>query len=93
MKKKAFGDPGRTRTCNPRSRNPLLCPVELRDRLEHGLDMTRHGKTLAASSDRAVHLHNTANMKNLLFRQARSEPFSRASRLSSAAVRLSWAAG
>ena len=32
-----IGDPGRTRTCNPRSRNPLLYPVELRDRLEAGL--------------------------------------------------------
>lgn len=31
---KIAGDPGRTRTCNPRSRNPLLYPVELRDRLE-----------------------------------------------------------
>ena|SRR5579883_841324 len=33
--KKTFeniGDPGRIRTCNPRSRNPLLYPVELRDR-------------------------------------------------------------
>jgi hypothetical protein len=27
-----LGDPSRTRTCNPRSRNPLLCPVELWDR-------------------------------------------------------------
>jgi hypothetical protein len=26
------GDPSRTRTCNPRSRNPLLYPVELWDR-------------------------------------------------------------
>lgn len=26
------GDPDRIRTCNPRSRNPLLYPVELRDR-------------------------------------------------------------
>src|SRR6185369_15953493 len=31
------GDPSRTRTCNPRSRNPLLYPVELWDRLEAGL--------------------------------------------------------
>src|SRR5262249_27828018 len=29
---KGGGDPGRTRTCSPRSRNPLLYPVELRDR-------------------------------------------------------------
>ena len=28
----SIGDPGRARTCNPRSRNPLLYPVELRDR-------------------------------------------------------------
>ena len=27
-----IGDPSRTRTCNPRSRNPLLYPVELWDR-------------------------------------------------------------
>ena len=27
-----IGDPGRARTCNPRSRNPLLYPVELWDR-------------------------------------------------------------
>ena len=26
------GDPSRIRTCNPRSRNPLLYPVELWDR-------------------------------------------------------------
>ena len=26
------GDPNRIRTCNPRSRNPLLYPVELWDR-------------------------------------------------------------
>ena len=29
---KKLGDPSRTRTCNPRSRNPLLYPVELWDR-------------------------------------------------------------
>jgi hypothetical protein len=29
---KASGDPSRIRTCNPRSRNPLLYPVELWDR-------------------------------------------------------------
>src|SRR6202051_3933685 len=28
----ATGDPSRIRTCNPRSRNPLLYPVELWDR-------------------------------------------------------------
>jgi hypothetical protein len=28
-----IGDPSRIRTCNPRSRNPLLYPVELWDRL------------------------------------------------------------
>ena len=27
------GDPGRIRTCNPQSRNLMLYPVELRDRL------------------------------------------------------------
>src|SRR4030088_2099441 len=30
----AGGDPSRIRTCNPRSRNPLLYPVELWDRNE-----------------------------------------------------------
>ena len=34
--KSKTGDPSRTRTCNPRSRNPLLYPVELWDRLEAG---------------------------------------------------------
>jgi hypothetical protein len=48
------GDPSRIRTCNPRSRNPLLYPVELWDR---------------------CCIHSTANMKNPLLRQARSEPF------------------
>src|SRR6266436_7028091 len=48
-----FGDPSRIRTCNPRSRNPLLYPVELWD---------RRGQ------------FSTANMKNPLPRQARSEP-------------------
>ena len=32
-RKKGGGDPSRIRTCNPRSRNPLLYPVELWDRL------------------------------------------------------------
>src|ERR1700688_1646607 len=31
-KRKDVGDPSRIRTCNPRSRNPLLYPVELWDR-------------------------------------------------------------
>jgi hypothetical protein len=30
---KCDGDPGRIRTCNPQSRNLMLYPVELRDRL------------------------------------------------------------
>src|SRR5215204_5179875 len=30
---KLDGDPGRIRTCNPQSRNLMLYPVELRDRL------------------------------------------------------------
>jgi hypothetical protein len=55
------GDPSRIRTCNPRSRNPLLYPVELWDRCR---------------------LHSTANMKNPLRRQARSEPFCASRRLS-----------
>ena len=56
-----IGDPSRIRTCNPRSRNPLLYPVELWDRWR---------------------LYTIANMKNPLCRQARSEPFSAARRLS-----------
>jgi hypothetical protein len=54
------GDPSRIRTCNPRSRNPLLYPVELWD----------HPAT------RSRGLHSTANMKNPHPRQARPEPFS-----------------
>src|ERR1700754_3267816 len=45
------GDPSRTRTCNPRSRNPLLYPVELWDRL----------------ADLSHHLHSTLNIKIPLF--------------------------
>ena len=44
-----LGDPSRTRTCNPRSRNPLLCPVELWDRF----CLDRDG----------LCLHTIANMK------------------------------
>jgi hypothetical protein len=51
-----IGDPSRIRTCNPRSRNPLLYPVELWDRRElHSI----------------AKLHSIANMKNPLPRQAR----------------------
>ena len=46
-----LGDPSRTRTCNPRSRNPLLCPVELWDRF---------ASTVTAY---ALRLHTIANMK------------------------------
>src|SRR6478735_5572438 len=58
------GDPSRIRTCNPRSRNPLLYPVELWDR--RGLS-------------------STANMKNPLSRQVRSEPISPTTRQSQTA--------
>jgi hypothetical protein len=57
------GDPSRIRTCNPRSRNPLLYPVELWD---------RNFRTLTF---RTLGLHSIANMKNPLSSQARSEPF------------------
>ena len=56
------GDPSRIRTCNPRSRNPLLYPVELWD---------RRFTALVASAG----LHSIANMKNPLPGQARFEPF------------------
>src|SRR3954463_4801027 len=41
-----IGDPSRIRTCNPRSRNPLLYPVELWDRsfTAHGLHSTANMK-------------------------------------------------
>jgi hypothetical protein len=57
------GDPSRIRTCNPRSRNPLLYPVELWDRLGR----TRLNFHLGRSS--------TANMKNPLSRQDGSNRF------------------
>ena len=57
------GDPSRIRTCNPRSRNPLLYPVELWDRR-------------FAARGMPVGLDSIANMKNPLPGQARSEPFS-----------------
>ena len=41
-----------------------------------GLCWHRFLTARAVHCDRAVHLHNTANMKNLLFRQGRREPFS-----------------
>ena len=62
-----IGDPSRIRTCNPRSRNPLLYPVELWDRWGQ---------------------FSTANMKNPLPRQARSEPIPGPARQSRAADRL-----
>ena len=52
-----FGDPGRIRTCNPQSRNLMLYPVELRDRL---------GPPGFWGGLFIYH----ANMKNLVFRQA-----------------------
>jgi hypothetical protein len=63
------GDPSRIRTCNPRSRNPLLYPVELWD---------RHFRTLnfRTLNFRTLGLHSIANMKNPHSSQARSEPFS-----------------
>ena len=58
----ATGDPSRIRTCNPRSRNPLLYPVELWDRSVTALGL-------------APGLHSIANMKNPLPGQACFEPF------------------
>ena len=54
------GDPSRIRTCNPRSRNPLLYPVELWD---------RRGSWPPCQPYR-LSLSSTANMKNPLSRQA-----------------------
>ena len=44
-----LGDPSRIRTCNPRSRNPLLYPVELWDRtwFENRPSRSPDSKTLA----------------------------------------------
>src|SRR5713101_3055410 len=58
------GDPSRIRTCNPRSRNPLLYPVELWDRNFRTTWLGQFG------------LHSIANMKNPPSGQAPSEPFS-----------------
>ena len=54
------GDPSRIRTCNPRSRNPLLYPVELWD---------RPGGSRPGYSPYRLSLSSTANMKNPLPRQ------------------------
>ncbi len=61
------GDPNRIRTCNPRSRNPLLYPVELWDR--------RFRPRV-----RPPGLHSIANMKKSASGQAISEPFPAAKR-------------
>lgn len=61
------GDPSRIRTCNPRSRNPLLYPVELWDRSFVSLGLP-------------LGLHSIANMKNPLSGQACFEPFLAAGR-------------
>jgi hypothetical protein len=55
------GDPSRIRTCNPRSRNPLLYPVELWDR--------PGGYPPLVSVLYRPSLSSTANMKNPLSRQ------------------------
>lgn len=55
-----IGDPSRIRTCNPRSRNPLLYPVELWD---------RPGGNRPGYSPYRLSLSSTANMKNPLSRQ------------------------
>ena len=57
---KGSGDPSRIRTCNPRSRNPLLYPVELWD---------RPGGSRPRYSPYRLSLSSTANMKNPLPRQ------------------------
>lgn len=61
------GDPNRIRTCNPRSRNPLLYPVELWDRNFR-------------PRVRPLGLHSIANMKKSPSGQAVSEPFPAAKR-------------
>ena len=58
------GDPSRIRTCNPRSRNPLLYPVELWDRLGG-----------VPPSLFVLGLSSTAIMKNPLPRQGRRTDF------------------
>ena len=58
------GDPSRIRTCNPRSRNPLLYPVELWDRPGG----TRPGYPPCIGFPYLA-LSSTANMKNPLPRQ------------------------
>ena len=58
------GDPSRIRTCNPRSRNPLLYPVELWDR--PGGSRPRYPP---------FSLSSTANMKNPASRQGRRTDF------------------
>jgi hypothetical protein len=64
-----FGDPSRTRTCNPRSRNPLLYPVELWDRCH----ATSFGAALGAGGQAGEpnhgSVHSTVNMKNPLSRK------------------------
>ena len=64
------GDPGRIRTCSPQSRNLMLYPVELRDRL--GRDLVG-GMPVRPNASRR--LHSTANMKNPLSRQDRRTDF------------------
>ena len=61
------GDPNRIRTCNPRSRNPLLYPVELWDRRFRPRVRPRG-------------LHSIANMKKSPSGQVVSEPFAAAKR-------------
>ena len=77
------GDPSRIRTCNPRSRNPLLYPVELWDRL---------GGTQPGYPPYRLSLSSTANMKNPLSRQAGPNRFPRASRPRQTAGHCLWSA-
>ena len=64
------GDPSRTRTCNPRSRNPLLYPVELWDRCYVGGRLSgRWCRLFGQLSRRTVPLDSTVNRKNPLSRK------------------------
>jgi hypothetical protein len=67
--RKANGDPSRTRTCNPRSRNPLLYPVELWDRCHAICLGAAHWPGGQAGEPNRGSVHSTVNMKNPLSRK------------------------
>src|ERR1700752_4905644 len=55
------GDPSRIRTCNPRSRNPLLYPVELWDRWPPLYHRQYEKSAAPPSPDRTVFRYLTTN--------------------------------